>query len=65
MRLRFVGERGIAYIIQANSLLTTCNWGNLLSVRPEYVNETNGMYRLEVNPCALGQGQMFYCVIGR
>ena len=65
LRMSFFGERGIAYILQTNSLLTSSDWGDLLAVTPEYVNETNGMHRFDVNPGALGPGQMFYRVIGR
>ncbi len=65
MRFSFVGERGIPYIVQTNATLTPSGWGDLLSVLPEYVSETNGIHRFEVSPGFLGQGQMFYRVIGR
>lgn len=65
MSLRFVGERGIPYLVQTNASLLSRNWGDMQPITPTYLNETNGLHRFEILPGTFESERMLFRVIGR
>jgi len=65
LSLDFIGERGIAYVLQTNATLNALGWGDWTTLSPEHAGETNGVHRFNIQPSMLGHEKMFYRIIGR